>query len=353
MALDELPPLFLNLSSPTIKDTIKAQCSPPTLQPSLVYLFYYVFRDFAMVWAALVWAAFSPTSPAFPTRHSAAAWMVSSVPGSLLYRVWILGHECGHGAFSLHGKVNNWFLLVLLVPYFSWKYSHHRHHRFTGLDMAYLDMAVPKTEPKPSKIAGIDVAELIEDTPPGKGSKQWAQDWPFVVPSSVLRAYQAVFRPNEAIVHPHLRIGLLFAALYFASKQVGVSTILFLYLVPYLWVHHGSLPHYTAEGWTYCQGSLATVDREFGFIGKHLFHVRSPSDKADEATEAIKPVIGDHYCHDDRSFLGQLWTTSAPQVRWSTTLHLALCDGQGLELRVWYSYWSDGKVMLDSYDRQL
>jgi omega-6 fatty acid desaturase (delta-12 desaturase) len=33
-----------------------------------------------------------------------------------------------------------------------------------------------------------------------------------------------------------------------------------------------------------------------------------PFYKADEATEAIKPVIGDHYCRDDRNFIGQLWT---------------------------------------------
>lgn len=102
--------------------------------------------------------------------------------------------------------------------------------------------------------------------------------------------------------------------------------------------------HYEPQSWTFVKGALATVDREFGFIGRHLFHgiiefhvvhhlfpyvssiahpqsislkrnftnsvpsSRIPFYYAEEATEAIKPVVGDLYRRDDRSFLGQLWT---------------------------------------------
>ncbi|KAI7258975.1 hypothetical protein KC335_g11999, partial [Hortaea werneckii] len=53
-----------------------------------------------------------------------------------------------------------------------------------------------------------------------------------------------------------------------------------------------------------------TIDREFGFIGRHLFHgiiethvlhhyiSTIPFYHADEATEAIKPVMGQHYRSD-------------------------------------------------------
>lgn len=34
---------------------------------------------------------------------------------------------------------------------------------------------------------------------------------------------------------------------------------------------------------------------------------RIPFYHAEEATEAIKPVLGDLYHHDGRSFIGQLW----------------------------------------------
>lgn len=80
------------------------------------------------------------------------------------------------------------------------------------------------------------------------------------------------------------------------------------------------MPHYDAENWTFVKGALATVDREFGWVGKHLFHgiiefhvvhhlfPRIPFYYAEEATEAIKPILGDLYHRDDRSFMGQLWS---------------------------------------------
>jgi hypothetical protein len=44
--------------------------------------------------------------------------------------------KAGHGAISPHGWVNNatGFVLhtALFVPYYSWKHSHHLHHKSTG-----------------------------------------------------------------------------------------------------------------------------------------------------------------------------------------------------------------------------
>ncbi|KAF9878121.1 oleate delta-12 desaturase [Colletotrichum karsti] len=345
----------------TIRDAIPAHCFEPSLWTS----FYYVFRDYTMV-ATLVWAALTFIPGIQDPILRVAAWMVYGfLQGLVCTGIWILGHECGHGAFSKSTKLNDcvgWVLhSFLMVPYFSWKFSHHRHHRFTGhmqKDMAF----VPATEPKPSKkplFGAIDLHELFEDTPvlqlltlighqlfgwqlylffnstAGKGSKQrevgplgrWFHVSHFV-PTS------AVFRPNEAIfiAISDLGLAITLGALYKAAQVLDVSTVLYLYLVPYLWVHHWlvaitylhhnhpEVPHYTAEGWTFVKGALATVDREFGFIGKHLFHgiiekhvvhhlfPRIPFYKADEATEAIKPLLGDLYHHDERSFWGQLWS---------------------------------------------
>lgn len=106
------------------------------------------------------------------------------------------------------------------------------------------------------------------------------------------------------------------------------------------------VPHFEADSWTYVKGALATVDREFGFVGRHLFHgiieyhvvhhlfpyvhqtpsicsrarprferlfvdlhfSRIPFYHAEEATFAIKPILGDLYHRDERSFMGQLWS---------------------------------------------
>ncbi|KAF4781460.1 fatty acid desaturase [Colletotrichum scovillei] len=352
-------PVFPDIQ--TIRDAIPAHC----FEPSLVTSYYYVVRDLTMV-AGLVWAALTYIPGIQDPILRATAWMVYGfVQGLICTGVWILGHECGHGAFSKNDKVNNitgWALhSFLLVPYFSWKFSHHRHHRFTGhmkKDMAF----VPATAPKPSKkplFGSIDLHELFEDTPiaqainllthqlfgwqaylffnatAGKGSLQREVNglgrWLGV---SHFGPTSAVFRPNEAIFIAISDIGLAitFSALYYASTILDVSTVALLYAVPYFWVHHWlvaitylhhnhpEVHHYTEEGWTFVKGAIATVDREFGFIGKHLFHgiiekhvvhhlfPRIPFYKADEATEAIKPVLGDLYNHDGRSFLGQLWS---------------------------------------------
>ena len=50
--------------------------------------------------------------------------------------LWVLAHECGHGAFSDNRKletlVGYCLHSFLLVPYFSWQRSHAVHHAFTN-----------------------------------------------------------------------------------------------------------------------------------------------------------------------------------------------------------------------------
>lgn len=48
--------------------------------------------------------------------------------------------------------------------------------------------------------------------------------------------------------------------------------MLLLVAITYLHHTHIEVPHYDGENWTFVKGALATVDREFGFTGKHLFH---------------------------------------------------------------------------------
>ncbi|KAH6689737.1 fatty acid desaturase [Plectosphaerella plurivora] len=362
----------------TIRNAIPAHC----FQPSLWTSYYYVVRDLTIV-SGLVWGALTYIPSIPDPTYRLAAWMAYGfVQGLVCTGVWILGHECGHGAFSLHTRVNDvtgWFLHSLLgVPYFSWKFSHHRHHRFTGhmlKDMAfvparkpegYVDKATARKEAAaaegPSRMPwylAIDWHELLEDAPitqlvnlifhqlfgwqvymflnasAGKGSLQRPVSntgkW-FRV--SHFDPFSAVFRPNEAIFILLSDIGLaiLGSVLYWASTHVGVSTVMFLWFVPYLWVHHWliaitylhhnhpEVPHYDENGWTFVKGALATIDRDFGFVGKHIFHgiiekhvvhhlfPRIPFYKCDEATEAIKPLLGNLYRQDTRSFLGQLWS---------------------------------------------
>lgn len=106
-----------------------------------------------------------------------------------------------------------------------------------------------------------------------------------------------------------------------------------------------TLPHYDAQTWTYIRGAAATIDREFGFIGRTLLHgiiethvlhhyvSTIPFYNADEATDAIRPVMGKHYRADTEGgsigFLRALWR-SARMCHWVEPSEGAEGEGKGV-----------------------
>lgn len=65
------------------------------------------------------------------------AWLLYGyICGTVATGLWVLGHECGHGSFSDHWILNDslGYILhtALLVPYFSWQWSHFVHHSKTN-----------------------------------------------------------------------------------------------------------------------------------------------------------------------------------------------------------------------------
>ncbi|MGB3472410.1 MAG: fatty acid desaturase [Erythrobacter sp.] len=70
---------------------------------------------------------------------SAGYWialLLTPVSGLLLLRLFIIQHDCGHGAFLSSKRGNDWVGRALGVltftPYDCWKLSHARHHARTG-----------------------------------------------------------------------------------------------------------------------------------------------------------------------------------------------------------------------------
>merc|ERR1719453_26927 len=71
--------------------------------------------------------------PSFPV----VGWTVFAiVQGTVWTGLWVVGHECGHHAFSKSNTLNDAVGFVvhsaLLVPYFSWQYTHKKHHKYTN-----------------------------------------------------------------------------------------------------------------------------------------------------------------------------------------------------------------------------
>lgn len=226
-------------------------------------------RDIAFI-SALAYAAITYIPQIENSYLHAAAWIVYSfVQGLACTGLWILAHECGHGAFSLHTRVNNvigWAAhSFLLVPYYSWKFSHARHHRFTGhmeKDMAF----VPRTEEQHRNRRFLGLfkvdSDLFEDAPivslirlvshqlfgwqaylffnvtSGVDSLQREPSgwWP----QSHFDPTSAIFRPSERLYVFITDIGILITAamIYYGSTIFGAWNMFLLYGVPYFWVHH-------------------------------------------------------------------------------------------------------------------
>ncbi|KAK4112357.1 hypothetical protein N656DRAFT_709622 [Canariomyces notabilis] len=362
-----------------IRDAIPKHC----FERSAIRSLSYVARDIVCLATTFyIWNTFVTPEyiPAKPMR--VVLWAVYTfIQGLFGTGLWVLAHECGHGAFSPSKRLNDfvgWILhSSLLVPYFSWQISHSKHHKATGnmeRDMVF----VPRTrEDHATRIGRLvhELSELTEETPVytllhliGQQSIGW---WNYLLtnvtghnnhekqregrgkgkrngfgggvnhfdPRSPL--YEN--KDSHLIVLSDIGLTITVSVLVYLGNTFGWSNMFVWYFLPYMWVNHWlvaitylqhtdpSLPHYTEEEWNFVRGAAATIDREFGFIGRHLFHgiiethvlhhyVSSiPFYNADEATEAIKPVMGRHYRADTREgpvgFIKALWK-SARWCQW-------------------------------------
>ncbi|KAI8943439.1 Oleate hydroxylase fah12 [Plenodomus lindquistii] len=306
--------------------------------------------------------------------------------------LWILAHECGHQAFSPSKTLNDtvgWVChSILLVPYFSWKISHGKHHKATGhmeRDMVF----IPKTrEVYATRVSRAihELHELTEETPIATFIHTFGQQiggWPMYLMANVtghnnhdrqpegkgkgkkngmfggvnhFNPSSPLFEKKDEhlILLSDLGLAIIIAGLTWVYKNYGFNNLLVWYIIPYLWVNHWlvaitflqhtdpSLPHYDAATWTYTRGAAATIDREFGFIGRTLLHgivethvlhhyiSTIPFYHADEATEAIKGVMGKHYRSDVKDgpigFLKSIWKAA----RWCQWVEPSVgAEGEG------------------------
>ncbi|KAJ3345261.1 hypothetical protein HDU91_007409 [Kappamyces sp. JEL0680] len=113
-----------------VRDCIPKHCWERNTLVSLSY----VALDLSMITALCVFAS---QIHVLPQLAQPLAWVFYWVmQGIVGVGIWILAHECGHGAFSDYTLLNHcvgWVLhSMVLIPFFSWKYSHAKHHKATG-----------------------------------------------------------------------------------------------------------------------------------------------------------------------------------------------------------------------------
>ncbi|KAJ1729934.1 hypothetical protein LPJ61_003282 [Coemansia biformis] len=342
------PPTF---TIKELRDCIPKHCFERDTLRSFSYVAYDVCGMVALAFAA----SFIHTLPAV---LRAPAWVLYWVcQGVVCTGIWVIAHECGHGSFSANRTVNNvtgWVLhSALLVPYYAWKHTHSQHHKNTN-NMNRDEVFVPRTKSyrglqgKPSTPAWM-TDSIFEDAPLYHVAKVVAQSlfgWPMYLyrnasgpkysrgashfnPASVLFRAELYWR----IVVSDIGLGLMAAALVYASWVFSPGAVLCYYGVPYLMVNFwlvtitylqhsdAKVPHYTDEAWNFVRGALCTVDRTYGrvldvclhhihdtHVAHHLFS-QMPHYHAEEATRHLKKKLGKYYNYDDTNVFVALYRT--------------------------------------------
>lgn len=189
--------------------------------------------------------------------------------------LWVLAHECGHQAFSTSKLFNDTVGFVvhssLLVPYFSWKISHGKHHKATGhieRDMVF----VPRTRDEHCRrfrIPTEQMQEVVQDTPLYSAYFLLVRlllGWPiYLLTNDTGHDYHRrrskgrgrsqknglfggvnhfnprspIFENRDAhlVVLSDVGVGITIAALSYLVTCYGWSQIWRWYFVPYLWVN--------------------------------------------------------------------------------------------------------------------
>nr|AAL93620.1 fatty acid desaturase 2 [Olea europaea subsp. europaea]UUT07146.1 delta-12 fatty acid desaturase 2 [Olea europaea] len=321
---------------------IKKAIPPHCFQRSVLRSFSYVVYDLTI--ASLLCYVASTYIQFLPNPLCYFGWLLYWIcQGCVLTGVWVVAHECGHHAFSDYQWLDDTVGLILhsslLVPYFSWKYSHRRHHSNTG-SLERDEVFVPRVK------SGIRWISKNLNNPPGRVLLlvfQLTLGWPlylmFNVSGRHYDRFACHYNPNSPMYSDRERAQILISdagvlavtcGLYRLTAAKGLAWVFcvyggpllvvngFLVLITYLQHTHPSLPHYDSSGWDWLRGALATVDRDWGILNKvfrnitdthvshHLFSTM-PHYHAMEATKAIKPILWNYYQFDGTPIFKAMW----------------------------------------------
>lgn len=238
---------------------------------------------------------------------------------------------------------------ALLVPYFSWKHSHRRHHANSGsLDRD--EVFVPRRKHELSSFSSYYARRAVVQSSGAAGRLarlllQLALGWPLYLacnaagrPYPRFASHYDPFSPifsgaqeraqvvlsDAGVLAASLGLWRLAAALgpWTVARAYGAPLLVvnaWLVLVTYLQHTDPAVPRYGGREWDWLRGALATVDRDYGAVLNAAFHnitdthvvhhlfPSMPHYHAAEATRAIRPVLGDYYRFDATPVARAAW----------------------------------------------
>lgn len=311
---------FLPFTLQDVRRAIPAHCFQPNHWRSLSYFFF----DIGII-TLLYWVAHQINQAWFFPIF----WVMQ---GTLFWALFVVGHDCGHGSFSRYRWLNHLIGHLshtpILVPFHGWRISHRTHHTNTG-NIDTDESWYPVTESQYNQMAWIEKFARFHlilfvyplylfRRSPGKSGSHFMPESP-------------LFRPHEKwqVLTSTICCTFMLGILLGLGWTQGWGFLLNYYLMPYLvfvmwldlvtFLHHTEedIPWYRGKDWYFLKGALSTIDRDYGIfnpihhnIGTHVAHHifnGIPHYYLLEATEAVRPVLGDYYRISHEPITRSLW----------------------------------------------
>jgi len=350
-----------------IRAVIPEDCFEPDTATSLAYLSVSLVGTALCTAFGVGMAGIIGTSSIFTLPIWAA---YSAVTGTVAMGLWVLAHECGHGAFSKDKRIQDTVGYVihslLLVPYYSWQRSHAVHHQYTN-HMGLGETHVPEPMEKDKDGSHGLRASFLETFGEKNGIRAWGALQAFLHLGVGWPAYLLIgatggpdrgmtnhFYPDP-LSEPKLPNKELFPGNWKAKvsqSDIGIAAVVSglmvwtlcrgfgevmafyggpllivnAWLVLYTWLQHTDVdvPHFSDEDHSFVKGALHTIDRPYDKmdpwgaidflhhkIGSthvaHHFDSTIPHYKAQVATDAIKENFPDLYLYEDTPIFQALW----------------------------------------------
>ncbi|XP_040566043.1 sn-1 acyl-lipid omega-3 desaturase (ferredoxin) isoform X1 [Lepeophtheirus salmonis] len=294
-----------------LKRILPKHCFQSSLPKSL----YYAFRDLLTVialYASVLYIDGRILNSGSPLR--AILWTLYwYLQGTIMWAIFVVAHDCGHGSFSKYEWVNdivgNILNTFILVPYYAWKLSHKYHHKNTGnIDKDEIFYPQKVDNPKEGKTHVVPYwglgfswfIYLINGYGSGERKAVHFNPWDNLFKGHVMDVSISII----------LWVAWVALALPLYAKIFGFTALLMHYLVPIFvfaswlvvvtFLHHQDVgvPWYSDEHWDFVKGNLSSVDRHYGWahslthnIGTHQIHhlfIKIPHYHLEEATKVFR-----------------------------------------------------------------
>lgn len=252
-----------------------------------------------------------------------------NIAGFFMWGIFVVGHDCGHTTFSNNELLNDIIGHIchgsIMVPYYPWRLSHHRHHMYHN----HVDKDYSHPWYTPKRFAKEDefMARFFHNNPgfmstfPFYG---WAvylfglPDGSHFFPLGDHRMWRDT--PTSERVKCLISTFTVFAfaaAIYYIFGDL--KSCVFYYLVPafvygwwlvtvtYLQHHNPETVAYSDSDWRFVMAAFETVDRQFGYgidtlshhitdghVVHHLFFTKIPHYNLPIATKAVKKYLEDN-----------------------------------------------------------